>query len=128
MGFFSALFGGGKDRSQYDRQVDTILTNDFQIQIDSVKNPRFPGILKYRQMVDEVWAGDGTPEASALRVALPYYGGLAKSDVLANRTDAAALLPRIQRLMREYLTSGAIKQDRFDYYANVLLKYTGKSV
>ena len=119
------MFGFG-GRKKFNNQVDTILNGSFQITTDQIANPRFPGILKYLEMIDDVWFAKGSPEAAALRVALPYAVGLMKSSENSNRKEAEVLLKRIQTLMTTYLQNGAIERDRFDYYSKSLEKHTGK--
>ena len=116
-------------REKYNKEVDVILTNDFQIITNQATNPRFPGILKYLSIIDEVWweklMGSPHPQAAATRVAVSYYGGLVKNGTDSDRTDADALLRRMQKLMVEYLANGVIEQNRVDYYSKVIEKHCG---
>ena len=119
------MFGFGA-RKKYNQQVDAILTKDFQIEIDQSKNSKFPGILKYLEMIDEVWDDKGSAEAAAVRVVIPYYGGLVKNGTNADRKDAEVLFVRIQNLMTLYRVKGAIEKERIDYYSKIFQKHTGK--
>lgn len=115
-------------RKKYNKEVDTILTNDFQIVTNHATNPRFPGVLKYLEIIDEVWCEKvkGSPEAAATRIAVSYYGGLVKNGTDSDRIDADALLRRMQKLMVEYLANGVIEQNRVDHYSKVIEKHCGK--
>ena len=60
------MFGFGA-RKRYNAKVDTILTNDFQIVTNSIANPNFPGILKYMELIDNVYEGK-VPESNCFGI------------------------------------------------------------
>lgn len=119
------MFGFGA-RKRYNAKVDTILTNDFQIVTDNSANPRFPGILKYLELIDDIYYAKESAELAASSLATQYYVGLIKNGSDSDRKDAEALLVRIQTLMREYLANGLIEQGHFDYTSKGLEEYCGK--
>ena len=120
------MFGLGLSaRKKYNQQVDDILTKKLQIEVDQTKNPNFPGILKYLEMIDEVWHSKGSAEAAAIRVAMPYYSGLIKNGTDADHKEAQILGPRFRNLMTLYRVQRAIDQERLDYYAKIFFKHTG---
>jgi len=95
MGLFGNLFGSGKT-AQFNKTVDTIIRDDYGVEIDSTVNSKFPGIIKYRAMTDEVKYDNASPEAAALCVLIPYYGGIVKSDSPAVQAEACELIDKDQ--------------------------------
>ena len=130
MGLFSFLFGGKKriNRGEYNAKVSQIIKDDFGITPDSRVDPRFPGVLAYLGFIDEIYYNDGSPEQAALHLMLPLFGGLRKSQLEKDRSDAALLFEKIKKQARLYLSNGAISQRVLDGYSAVLKKYTGLDV
>jgi len=130
MGLFGSLFGGKTriNRSEYNAKVSQIIKDDFGITPDSLVDPRFPGVLAYLELIDEIYYNDGSPEQAALRVMIPLFGGLRKSQLEKDRSDAVLLFEKIKKHVRLYLSSGAISQQVFDGYSAVLKKHTGLDV
>jgi hypothetical protein len=119
------MFGFGT-RKRYNSKVDTILRNDFQIVTDSVANPRFPGVLKYLEHIDNVYYAKGSAEAAASDLALMYYAGLIKKGTDSDRKEAETKLRRMQELMSKYLANGLIEQGHFDHASMSIEELTGK--
>ena len=119
------MFGFGV-RKRYNTKVDAILINDFQIVTNSLANPNFPGILKYMELVDNVYYAKGSAEAAASDLALMYYAGLFKKGIDSERKDAETQLRRIQAHMSKFLANGLIDQDHFDHASMAIEKLTGK--
>lgn len=130
MGFFDSLFGGKNrmDRDEYNDKVGQLIRDDFGFHPNSRVDPRFPGVLAYLELLDDVYYIDGPPEQAALRVMLPFFSGLRKSELGKDQSDANLLFEKIKRNMHLYFSHGAISQDIFDQYSAILKKHTGLDV
>ena len=119
------MLGFGQ-RKKYNARVDTILRNDFKIVTDSLVNPNFPGILKYLELIDNMYYAKGSAEAAASDLALIYYAGLFKKGTDSDRKEAETQLGRMLTLMSKYLVNGLIEQDHFNHASRSIEELTGK--
>ncbi len=63
-----------KNRKKYNFIVTEKLTGKYKIQIDN--NPKFPGTLRYYELLDNAWAARFNEADAALSVAALYFSGI----------------------------------------------------
>lgn len=65
-----------KSRKKYNSIVTEKITQKYKIQIDN--NPKFPGVLRYYELLDNAWAARFNEADAALSVAALYFSGIVK--------------------------------------------------
>lgn len=73
------MFGFGRvdglNRKEYNNRVRNLLENRLSILTDHDRNPMFPGILVFAQMIAQGWHQKCCPEDNAVFIALSYWSG-----------------------------------------------------
>src|SRR5438046_1185655 len=109
------MFGFGKvdglNRREYNTRVKNLLETRIGIETDHFKNPYFPGIIVFGQLLDHGWFQKCCPEDNALYISLAYWEGCAKGDA-ASLDEARRIDKPITEFMLEIGISGKVPEAR----------------
>lgn len=101
----------GLNRREWNARVRDLLERKIGIETDSLKNPYFPAILAFGQLLDQGWYQKCCPEDNALYIALAYWSGCAK-DGGAAQLEARRIDKAITDFMMEIGMSGKVSEAR----------------
>ncbi|WOF41725.1 hypothetical protein KNJ79_10660 [Sphingopyxis indica] len=109
------MFGFGRvdglNRKEYNNRVKNLLENRFAIDTDHMRNPRFPGIITFGQLIDQGWFQKCCPEDNALFIALAYWEGCAKEGGLG-LAEALRIDDAVSAFIPELAIAGKISDAR----------------
>jgi hypothetical protein len=107
------MFGLGKvdglKRREWNSRVKHLLENRIGIETDHIKNPNFPAILAFGQLLDMGWFQKVCPEDNALFISLAYWHGCAKNGALE---EARRINDTILDYLAEVGASGKVPVER----------------
>ncbi len=84
---------GFRNRKKYNGAVDTKLNDDYQIATRD--NDKFPGILKYLEMIDASWNNNANEDECAMQIGTLYLCGLFRNSLWDETRIVAANMDRI---------------------------------
>lgn len=116
------MFGFG-GRRKFNGTVDTKLNNEYQIDTNNLKNPKFPGSLRYLEMIDLAWSQKLSADEAALYIAVLYFSGILRKGHVA---EANALRERIQSIGAFCLPRGMISQEWWDKFSSEVEKVSAE--
>lgn len=105
------MFGFG-DRKKYNGQVDLKLINE--LGIATRDNEKFPGILKYLEIIDLAWNAKMTVDEGALYIATLYFCGIVRAGC---RTEAEMLRLRLMEMAVMGLERRTVSHERWDKFS-----------
>ena len=84
---------GFRSRKKYNATVDVKLNNEYQIRTQD--NPKFPGVLKYLELIDVSWNNQATEDECAMQIATLYLCGLFRHQFWDEARSVAARFDQI---------------------------------
>ena len=97
---------GFRNRKKYNASVDSKLNNEYQIRTQN--NSKFPGILKYLEIIDVSWNNNASEDECALQIGTLYLCGLFRYTLFE---EARVLAPRMDQIGPYGVQRGLIRQE-----------------
>jgi len=97
---------GFRNRKKYNETVDVKLNNEYQIRTQD--NPKFPGILKYLELIDVSWNNNASEDECAMQIATMYLCGLFRNQYW---DDARPLAERLDTIGPYGVRRGLVRQE-----------------
>lgn len=104
---------GFRNRKKYNGSIDAKLTGEYKIVTDGDRNSKFPGVIKYLEMIDQAWNAKFTEEEAAMFIATLYYSGLKQN---GHHEDAHQLAKKLSSVGQSDYASGKIGMQRLQSF------------
>lgn len=97
---------GFRNRKKYNGTVDVKLNNEYQITTQD--NPKFPGVLKYLELIDVSWNSNASEDECAMQIATMYLCGLFRNQLW---DEARPLAGRLDSIGPYAVDRGLVRRD-----------------